>query len=99
MRNVRTNPFTSPLSDIGHRTSDIGYRISDIGYRLSNLLQLLEVMDIVPGQLLRDPLGRQRAVLGMREGPLPLRGREALEQRQVQTPQRQVRVERRRPVG
>src|SRR5437899_5129828 len=61
---------------------------------LSDLLQLLQVMDIVTGQLGRDPVVRQRSVLRMRERALALRRREPFEHRDVQTPKRRIRVER-----
>src|SRR5438874_2467474 len=57
------------------------------------------MVDVMPRQLRRDPVGCERAVLGMREASLALRGRKALEHRDIEAAQRRVSVERRGPVG
>src|SRR5689334_9324073 len=85
-------------SGIGYRASVIGYRLSVIGYRLSDLLQLFQMMYVMAGELRGDPVGREVAVFRVLERTLTLRGRQVLEHRDVQPPQREIRVERGRAV-
>src|SRR6478736_9732048 len=70
-----------------------------IDHRSPNLLQLLQMVQIVSGQLLGDPQRRQVAILGMLEGALALSRRQSPEQCDIETSKRRVRIERRRAVG
>src|SRR5258708_19051497 len=64
-----------------------------------NLLQLVQMMNIVPRELGGDPLWRELAVLWMRELALPLGGGHPLEHREIQPAERRVGVEGGRAVG
>src|SRR5260221_2315501 len=69
---------------LGPGTEDQGPR--DQGPRdqgLPNLLELLQMMDVMPRELGRHPLRRQLAELGMGERSRALGGRHPLEHREV----------------
>ena len=57
----------------------IGSRIADPDRISLDRLNLPEMMQIVPGQLIRNPPYRQLSALGMREGAVALCGCETAE--------------------
>ena len=77
----------------GTRPPDL-LRLSSCKWALRNPFQLPQVMDLMAGHLMDDPVDRQRAVLGMGERRRAIGGRQALEQQAVHPREREERVER-----